>query len=463
MPKVNKGSKAKAESNGKYEEIDLALKKERLEWMLTNLLSVPDEWVAADAVGGEEQRELRCEPCEDFKKLIAAWKKAMKWTGGLEAALICMLSSCLSTMVQGDQLWFKILGPASCGKTTLAEALAVAKRYVVAKSTLRGFLSGSMTDGRDNSLITVLMNKTFITKDGDTLLQAPNLKQILSEGRDIYDRVSRSSYRNLAASRDYEGLNMTWLLCGTSSLRAIDNSELGERFLDCVIMDHIDDELEDEILWRKVNQADREMGLEVTNAADSRYAPELREAMMLTGGFVEWLRKESAEKYKSVKFPDWAKRKCARFAKYVAFLRARPSLHQKEDAERELGARLASQHARLAKSSAVIMNKTAVDDDCVNLTRKVALDTSRGISQEVVHVLYEDSPHGSPVKRIELLSGFQFGEVRKILHFMRKIGAVEPYVHKWRTKQGNEMKQQARWRLTPLMMKLYEDVHEIEG
>src|SRR5690606_35550052 len=141
------------------------------------------------------------------------------------------------------------------------EAISVNQDYVVAKSTIRGFHSGFKTDGNgeeDNSLIDQIRDKTLVTKDGDTLLQSPNLGQILSEARDLYDSTSRTHYRN-KMSRDYAGVRMTWLLCGTSSLREIDQSELGERFLDCVLMDDIDDELEDAILWRVANRVDRNM------------------------------------------------------------------------------------------------------------------------------------------------------------------------------------------------------------
>src|SRR5690606_14950694 len=116
--------------------------------------------------------------------------------------------------------------------------------------------------GEDYSLISKLGGKTLVVKDGDTLLQSPNLGQILSEARDLYDTVSRSSYRTKQGGRDYQGVRMTFILCGTSSLRKIDSSELGERFLDCVIMEGIDNDLEDEILWRVANRVERNMGVE---------------------------------------------------------------------------------------------------------------------------------------------------------------------------------------------------------
>ena len=67
---------------------------------------------------------------------------------------------------------------------------------------------------------------------------------------------------------------MTWLLCGTTALREIDESELGERFLDCIVMDDIDNEMEDEILWRVVNRTDRSICIEASKELDTMYDPD---------------------------------------------------------------------------------------------------------------------------------------------------------------------------------------------
>ncbi len=211
---------------------------------------VPESWLQGNGKPRRVATQQNTTSCTDYKTLITSWRKALKWTDGLDISLSVMLASVASTMAVGDQLWIKIMGPAACGKSTLCEALSTNTVYIIAKSTIRGFHSGWKSDsGEDTSLIAQASGKTLITKDGDTLIQAPNIGQILAEGRDIYDTTSRSHYRN-DQGKDYIGQRMTWILCGTASLRCIDQSELGERFLDCVIMDSIDDELEDEILWR---------------------------------------------------------------------------------------------------------------------------------------------------------------------------------------------------------------------
>jgi hypothetical protein len=198
-----------------------------LQGLLNRVQPVPPQWL--EEAKERQCRELKPLPCTDYKVLVNAWKKTMKWTDGLDRALACMLATITSTKVVGDQLWMRIISPPSSGKSVLCEALSVARKHVRALSTLRGFHSGYKTDAdgsEDVSLIEQLRDKTLIVKDGDTLLRSPNRDQILSEARDLYDRVSRAHYRNNLA-RAYEGVNITFLLCGTPLLSQLDSSELG--------------------------------------------------------------------------------------------------------------------------------------------------------------------------------------------------------------------------------------------
>lgn len=400
--------------------------------------------------------EIVAKPCHKWKTLQTAFKKAMKWSPGLDRALSVMLASITSTKAIGDQLWIKVIGPASCGKSTLCEAVSVAKKYVVAKSTIRGFHSGFQTDRagkEDNSLISQLYDKTLVTKDGDTLLQSPNLGQILSEARDIYDRVSRTHYRN-RMSRDYEGVSMTWLLCGTSSLRSIDSSELGERFLDCVIMEGIDDDMEDEVLLRVANRTARNMGIEAGIGGNTQDDPAMVEAQQLTGGYVHFLRENASGLLGDIKTDDESLLKCGRMGKFVSYMRARPSSKQDETAEREFAARLTSQLVRLATCLAVVLNRDSLDEEVLSRVRAVALDTSRGKTLEISRHLYEAGRDGLDVRTIALYVNDTEGNIRTLLRFLGRIGAVEHF--KKRITAGLNSK--PRWRLAERVSNLYRQV-----
>lgn len=581
----------------------------QLDSLMDRFEAIPDGWLGAKKTGKGEVGDLDCLPCTEWKEMIQAWRKAMKWTEGLDRALSVMLACITSTRAVGDQLWAKIVGPPACldgdtpiydplnkttltvrercergtyfyvysrvpvevgstlsrlgrviacppqrfdpapmfrvtfksgvtmdvtgghrfwdgtdyvtleemplpyalpklnksdnfesdvcgsnydvverieplgereyfdfhvpiynnywacgffhhncGKSTLCEALSVNKKYIVAKSTLRGFHSGYQTDAggeEDHSLVAKLFNKTLVTKDGDTLLQSPNVKQILSEARDVYDRTSRTSYRN-KASRSYEGINMTWLLCGTSSLRELDSSELGERFLDCVIMETIDDDLEDEILLRKAHQAERALAFEADGTIETQNDPDMTLAMRLTGGYVSFLRENARDLLAEVTIPDPSLRRCIQLGKFVAYMRARPSKSQEEKAEREFATRLVSQLVRLSKCLAVVLNRKTVDEEVLRRVTKVALDTSRGRTLEIAKWLYQAGDEGLDHKPLAMYTNQEPAKELILLRFLRRIGAVETFSRKI----NGVLSTTPRWRLTPKLRELYKEVME---
>lgn len=393
----------------------------RLDQLLDKLCLIPEQETTGDAVRNQAN-SLMPKPCDNWDELIHTWNKAMKWNEGLDIALSVMLSCCVSTMAVGDQLWIKIVGPPSCGKSTLCEAISVATKYVYAKSTFRGFHSGAGDGVEDHSLISKVSGKTLVCKDGDTLLQSPNLSQILSEARDIYDTVSRTSYRN-KASKDYSGIRMTWILAGTRSLRLIDASELGERFLDCIMMDGIDDDMEDEVLMSVADRVDRNMSIEAHEGSSIQYEPAMIDAMQRTGGYVVYLRTNARDLLSGVSMSRDAKLTCARLGKLVAYMRARPSKDHNEKAEREFAARLTSQLTRLAKCLAVVLNYNEVNEQVLYRVRKVALDTARGVSLDIVDQLHR-VPTGMEVRAIQLYTGKKEEAVRDTLAFLISLGAV---------------------------------------
>jgi hypothetical protein len=428
--------------------------QQAMQSVINRVTPIPNDWhsetTGAVTTAGAE---LMCRPCSNYKELIVAWRKALKWTPGLDHALAVMLASIASTPSVGDQLWIKIVGPASCGKSTLSEAISVNRKYIVAKSSIRGFHSGfKLGDDTDYSLIASLHNRTLIIKDGDTLLQSPNLPQILSEGRDIYDGTSRTHYRN-SVSREYAGLRMTWLLCGTASLRSIDNSELGERFLDCVIMERIDEELEDEIAWRAAHRAERSLEIESNGDGATQDDPEMVYCKELTGGYVDWVRDNAGSILPTIECSDDAKRQCIGLGKFVAYMRARPSVKQEEHAERELAARLVSQHVRLAKCLAFVLNRSTVDIAVMRRVRRVSLDTARGTTLDIVRLLSDPTnvQQGLTPKSLESYLGHGGERLNLLLRFLRAIGVVVPA-------NAHRYAGAVRWRLTSSLRKLYKGV-----
>jgi hypothetical protein len=422
---------------------------------------VPKVWIEDGAKAKKKRAEeelLKPLPCSSYRSLTNAWRKALKWTPGLDHGLSSMLAAITSTDAgMGSQVWIKVIGPPSCGKSTLCEAVSIARKYVMAKDNIRGFHSGFGVEGEDNSLISQLYNKTLVTKDGDTLLQTPNCNQILSEARAIYDRAARTHYRNKKAN-DYEGVNMTWILCGTASLRAIDLSELGARFLDVVIMEGIDDELEDDILERVASRVVRNMSMTGEKGGGSADG-EQTYAKQLTGGYVAYLRENAPVLLSKIEVKPEALNTIKRLAKFVAFMRARPSKKQAETEEREFAARLLEQHLRMAMCMAIVLNRKSVDAMVVQRMTKVAMDTARGQTLEIVRHLYKSGQTGLDLKTICLYANNTMGMTQSLLRFMKKIGIVEVFSYS----KIKGIKGTPRWRLTKTLTRIYTDVMGAEG
>jgi hypothetical protein len=298
----------------------------------------------------------------------------------------------------------------------------------------------------DLPLADLVKGKTLGTKDGDTLLKAPNLQQILSEARALYDKVSRTTYRNFV-NREYMGHRMTWHLAGTSALREIDDSELGARFLDVVVMDKIEDEFETEVGWRAAQQEARNMLHLSDGTPESQHPEEVAVAMALTGGYLDFLRTNALELAQRVKINDRVLERCNQFGKFTAFMRARAG-RDGENAEREFSARLVKQLTRLAISQAVVLNKEEVDEEVLARVHKVVIDTSRGHTLDLMRVL-SPMPQGCEVRAMTMLCNQTDDKMRTHLRFLRRIGIVETDVN------------HRRWRVVPRFNKLYKEVDRV--
>lgn len=402
--------------------------------LLARCSTIPESWPArakgSTSTGTKVGEDIECLPCDNYETVIEQFRNSgFKVTDGIDITLSIMLCCPVSTDAQGDQLWLKVIGPPSCGKSTLCEALSVSKKHIFANSVMTRIHSGWKTDkdGKDDhSLIPKINRKTLIVKDVDPLLQAMNKDIILSELRDLYDRVSRVHYGH-GISRAYEGINLTIIFCGTSAIRQLDTSELGARFLDCVIVEDMDSDIEDEIGWAVANRADREMAAVSGPSSATQDGEAVRKAKQLTGGYINYLRENASTLLAGVQFHDEPKKMCQRLAKFVALMRARPSIIQQEKAECEMPFRLISQLVRLGKCLAVVLNHTEVDAEVMRRVRKVALDTARGQVLDIAKHLYKAGKTGAYVEGLMHLTGETKDKLGVMLKFLQEIKVVERF------------------------------------
>lgn len=167
---------------------------------------------------------------DSYDKLINIFRDVYHVTSDMEYGLILAMASLYSLKMEGEQLWFRIIGPPSCGKTTIAKAISASDRTVL-RSTFTGLFSGWKDEtGVDASLVNTIAGKALIVKDADPLLQQTNIGQILGDLRDFYDKDSSTQYMN-KVQNDYRNIRSIFLLFGTRALRKLDDTSLGERFL----------------------------------------------------------------------------------------------------------------------------------------------------------------------------------------------------------------------------------------
>ena len=440
----------------------ISLRVECLENLFGRLEPIPPEWITggrkAAAAVKPGSTELPLLPCTSWRELIPHWRRAMRWPRpghGLDHGLACCLAVVTSTMAVGDQLWIKVIGAPSSGKTTIVEGLAVNRRYVYSKDSMTGLFSGFQVDAEgkeDLSMIKKVNGKTLVIKDADTLIQNPARTQIMSQFRAMYDRALRTEFKNRRSS-DYEGLSVSVIICGTDSLYQMDTAELGERFLDVRVTDGVDVDSERATGIRAILDADQSIALEVNCSPMTQESPEKTAAKQYTGGFVEYLRGNAQSLIAGVRVTEGDAARLTDLGLLVAHLRGRPSSAQDTKHSRELCYRLGKQFHRLAKCLAVVLGKTEIDDDVWHRVRKVALDTCKGRMFDLLKAVIDFGPDGCEGRGVGMVVGRGTADVNKDLRYLRDVGACETFV----PSKGGTAKT-PRYRVSGHMAEIYESV-----
>lgn len=455
-------------------------RRQGLTMFFSLLEPVPTGWVEG-AKGSKGKLIVPTIQCEKFSEVLQACVQALSMSEGMIQGLVVMLACAAMVEVGGDQLWVKFIGPPASGKTTLADGLIMAKKYAVLKSITTGLHSGYKDKETDNgadtdfSLMNMIRNMAVVIKDGDTLMKSENLTRILSELRDAYDRKSSTHFRN-GVIRNYEGHSFALLLFGTNDLSDLDESELGQRFIDCVMMEGIDEEVEtsaNKMIWAGFKQL---MASQVILNGDRMEGSLKQRAKQVIGGYLEYLRRNALHLVSEIRPPDDIDDQIDAIAKFVATFRGRPStsLKKQENYTREMSGRLLQQFGKLAYGLAMVLNKSVIDKEVMDRVKRCALDTARGITLKIAAALADSAKKKRVVEgkgkhrkarfiTIEGLDSVSLSQkinveardLRKLLIYLRAIGVVEIGTSKTNVGLGSRMN---KWRLTPQAKKLYHSV-----
>jgi len=413
--------------------------------------------------GDHEEPQSIIEPieCMTFAELMEHYKESLYVGPALETALACMLACSVSTHQGGDPLWIYLIAPPSSGKSTLCEAISAAREYCFPQSKFTGFHSGmkSGKSKKDLSLIPLVNGKTLVVKDFTTLLGMSDMMKdnIFGELRDLYDGSAAIHYRN-GVSRSYDNIRFTIIAGVTDEIFAINNTALGERFLNVDMTDAFHGSKEH--VARGLENITASIMESFGMSEEEDIAPDrLLKIKQVTYGFMQHLHKTWRHNPPPI-IPMWFRDKVVSIAQFICRARAKVArdLRSGELARRpraEVGLRLAGQFMKLAVNLAIVFGKSKLDKQIMNIIRMRARDTARGYSFDVLEAL---SHAELGLDRDQLVRMLRTGKAtisRRLedLHELGMICRVEVP-----NNSGARGRHRHLWRLTPEYAELWQDL-----
>lgn len=377
-----------------------------------------------------DKKEVEIVPCNNFQDLLEAYREQkLRVTRAFEDTLAVMFAVSLSVTAPGDQLWFRVIGPPGCGKSTMAMAFC-GSDHCAELSKFTGFHSGYVgTSGErkkgDASLIPQLHNKMVWNKDADTIMTSPNRDGILGETRELYDGESTAHYRNRKHA-SYAGHRMAFVWCGTDTLRGLNRTSLGERFLDCDIFLDSDQEPYLKAAHSRTKSAVTDY---LTGAQQS--APQtVSEALKpITAGFIDYLWNRIGN-YPAPIYSQQASDSIRAMGELLSYIRATIDRQGRDMAyrpRRELGTRIVSQFTKLASCLACMLDHPTVDEAILRIVRKVMKDSSKscgGFRLEILQHLYKVQ-EGLTLDMLESRLRLPATTIWRSLRDMQELGIVE--------------------------------------
>lgn len=404
--------------------------------ILSQTTPPPEEWFK-DLKEHPKDERLVVDPleCTSYTDLVDHWKDtrhepggkkgALRWNDRYDIGFSAMLAIAASTELPCSQVWGRVIAVAGSGKSTLCEAIAASERYCFATSVFTGMHSGDNRDGVDKSLIPIINGKTFLINEGDTLMKQPNKDQLMSELRDLHFGVSRCTYRN-GKIAVYDNIRTTVILAGTPTIRSLNASALGDRFLDIITYEKESNLAESSLVRNVVGMGidailNFEQNKQAMNGSSKKYlSPEKLQAYRLTAGFIEYLRDNIVTLVRKVQVPHWYVSACEELGKVVAIMRTRTGKGEEEATEPELHTRLSEQLSKLGICLSIVLDRP-IDEEIMRRLATIAQDTCYGNTFKLCNALLGKQ---LDIQRLIVEMRLNDSYVRKALSTLHSIEAV---------------------------------------
>lgn len=426
--------------------------KEILEFLFSHLENPPIANRESDPTPGSLETPLEI---QSFEELVQQFRERLYWTKTHERVLGVMLAVHLSTKLPGEPLWLYLVGPPSSGKTTLIEALASDREGTFTVNKLTGLYSGHREgrgDSNDYSLLPLMNRRMVLIKDFTSVLTMPASirDDLFGQLRDIYDGSSITYNRNNVGAggvRQYQNVHFTLCAGVTDEIHALNNSELGERFLKIDLLD--DHGNVGEMILRSMKSTAEAVlsglrNLRQESAAASEISPDdapldpvfapqdIRKSDMIhiqraTVGFIRNFYR-NLHKSPGSPLPEWVVRGIQALAQFVAVVRAKVKRETRDQhlvyrPRRELGTRLGNQ---LLKLAFCLHTVTGWDwEELFRTIRKVAFDTIYGIPAEVMREIAAAGEKGITRERIALNLGQPATTINRHIANLRELRAIQ--------------------------------------
>lgn len=339
----------------------------------------------------------------DFFEVVNDFQSVLEFNQSFIDTLACCFATMVSLRIEGNPLWLFVVGPASCGKTTIIESFESCDDYSehLSKLTPASLVSGWRGEGEDPSLLPKLKNKTLCVKDFTAVLSmsSHDKENLFGMLRDAYDGRFVSTFGN-GMTREYTNLYFSVLAGVTQAIHAESRTNLGERFLKINLLDDNFDELS------HIKRAMSNVGMKPEQKA------------LLSGsvlGFMNHMFKEVAKiPTISTEYED----RISAISMFVALIRTQVIRNGPNSMtirpEPEIGSRIATQLKKLALSLAIVFNLEEVNDDCYRIVKKIAVDSCVGWQLELVEALTK-SKEWMTVDELAVEMRVHPNQVRKIV------------------------------------------------